>query len=54
MFADAENIEADFVGEFDLCQQMLHALDGTQREAGRWIRDGCGEAVDANLHDCCS
>ena len=41
MFADAENIEADFIGEFGLCQQMLHALDGTEREAGRSIRDGC-------------
>src|ERR1022692_4800716 len=29
---------------------MLHVLDGTQREAGGRIRDGCGEAVDADLH----
>jgi hypothetical protein len=29
---------------------MLHAFYWAQREASRWIRDGCGEAVDANLH----
>jgi hypothetical protein len=29
---------------------MLHALDGAERVAGSRIRDGCGEAVDADLH----
>jgi hypothetical protein len=29
---------------------MLHALDWAEREAGHWIRDGCREAVDADLH----
>jgi hypothetical protein len=29
MFAYAENVEADLVGEFDLFQQMLHAVDRT-------------------------
>ena len=50
MLADAENVEADLVGEFDLLQQMLHALNWAERDAGRWIRDGCSEAVDADLH----
>jgi short subunit dehydrogenase-like uncharacterized protein len=50
MFAYAENVEADLVGEFDLFQQMLHAVDRTERKAGGRIRDGCGEAVDADLH----
>src|SRR5580700_1394362 len=49
MFTDPEHLKADLVGEFDLLQQVLHALDGTQRVAGRWIRDGCGKAVDTNL-----
>jgi hypothetical protein len=50
MFANAENVEADLVREFDLFQQMLHALDRAERKAGSRIRDGCGKAVDADLH----
>jgi hypothetical protein len=50
MFADAENVEADLVGEFDLFQQMLHPLDGAKREACGRIGDSGGEAVDADLH----
>src|ERR1700737_2638609 len=49
MFADAENVKANLIGEFDLLQQMLHSLDGAKREPGGRIRDGCGEAVDTDL-----
>jgi hypothetical protein len=51
VFADAENVEADLIGEFDLFEQMLHALDGTEREPAGGIRDGCGEAVDTDLQN---
>jgi hypothetical protein len=37
MFADAKNVEADLVGELDLFQQMLHALDWAERETCDWI-----------------
>ena len=50
MFADAENVEADAVGELDLFQQMLHALDGAEGEARGRVGDGRCEAVDADLH----
>jgi hypothetical protein len=50
MFADPENIEAYLVGQFDFFQKMLHALDRAERESADRIRDGCGEAVDADLH----
>jgi hypothetical protein len=37
MFADAENFEAGFVGEFDFFQKVLHALDGAEDEARGWV-----------------
>ena len=50
MFAEAELVEANFVGEFDLFKEMGDALlrgDGLARD-GIW--NECGEAVDADLH----
>ena len=50
MLADAEDVEADLVGEFDLFEQVAEAVGGAGGEAGGGIGDGCGEAVDADLH----
>ena len=50
MFADAENVEPDLIGEFDFFQQMLHALDRGERKARGWVRDGCCETVYADFH----
>ena len=51
MFADAEDVEADLVGERDLVEQMLHALLGVRVGPVRG-RDGCCKAVDADLQLC--
>jgi hypothetical protein len=32
MLADAENIEPNLIGEFDLFQQVLHALHRSERK----------------------
>jgi predicted ABC-type transport system involved in lysophospholipase L1 biosynthesis ATPase subunit len=52
MLADAENIEADSVGELNLFQQVLHALDGRKREPRSRVRYGRCEAVNADFHLC--
>ncbi len=50
MFSDAKHIQTNLVGKLHFFQQMLHALDGLEGETGGWVGDGCGEAVDAELH----
>jgi hypothetical protein len=30
MFADAEDVQADPIGEFNLFQKVVHALDGAE------------------------
>ncbi len=52
MLADAEDVEADLIGEFDLVEQAAQALRGRECFAGDRVGDRCGEAVDANLHGC--
>ena len=43
MLADAEDVEADLVGERDLLEEVAHALLGTD------VATQLGEAVDADL-----
>src|SRR6202158_1836741 len=50
MFADAEDVEADAIGELDLFQKMVHALNGAERQSRGRVGHGCCEAVDADLH----
>jgi hypothetical protein len=52
MFTDAENVEADLVGELNFFKQILHTLDRPQAETRCRIRDGRREAIDADLHLC--
>jgi hypothetical protein len=50
MLSDAKNIETDAVSKLNLFEQMLHALDGVEGEAGDRIGNcGC-ETVHADLH----
>ncbi len=48
VLADAEDVEADLIGERHLFQQVAHALLGRGTHAG--VGHGRYEAVDANLH----
>ena len=50
MFADAEDIQADPIGELNLFEQMVHAFNGTERQARGWIGDRCRETINTNLH----
>jgi len=50
VFADAEDVEADLVGEGDFVDEIVHALGGREDEAAGRIGNGGGEAVDAELH----
>jgi len=50
MFADAEDVEADLVGQFNLFEEIAQALGGRDGDAGFRVLNGCCEAVDANLH----
>ena len=49
MFADPENVETDLIGKFDLFQQMLHALNGSELEPSGLIRDDRCKAIDTDL-----
>src|ERR1700723_2231530 len=51
MLADAEDVEADSIGEFDFVEQAAQALRRRERFAGDRVGDRCGKAVDANLHE---
>jgi hypothetical protein len=50
MFSDAENVESNLVGEFDFVEQAAETLRGRERFTGDGVGNGCGKAVDANLH----
>ena len=50
MFADAENVEPDAIGKFDLLHQIGEGLVGGDRLAGQRIAPGLDESVDAKLH----
>jgi hypothetical protein len=50
MLAEAEDVEANFVGEYDLFEEVGDALPGGDGGAGDGVWDECGEAVDADLH----
>ena len=50
MFSDAEHVQTSLVSKLHLFEEMLHALDGLERETGGRVGDGCCEAVDADLH----
>src|SRR6185436_15844016 len=50
MLANAKNIQANLIGKLDLFQQMLHALDRGDGKSRGWVGNGCGKAVDTDLH----
>ena len=50
MFPDPEDIQPDAIGQLDLFEQVLHALDRTEGETRRGVRDGRCETVYADLH----
>ena len=50
MLADAEDVEADLVGQFDLLEQFAHAI-GIGRSVAFRGGHGCGdESIDTDLH----
>ena len=51
MLADAEDVEADLVGEFDFFEQMLETVDRLEFQAGGRVGDGRCETVDADFHE---
>ena len=50
MFAEAEGVETDLVGEFDLFEEVTEAFSGRGGDAGLRVGNCGGEAVDADLH----
>ena len=52
MLADAKDIQPDLVGELDLFQKILHALNRAEAESGCRIGDDCTKAIDTDLHVC--
>jgi hypothetical protein len=50
VLAEAEDIEPDLVGEFDLLDLVTQPLPGIERAAGARIYPGLAEGVDAELH----
>jgi hypothetical protein len=52
VFPDAKDIEANLVGQGNLIQQIVHALDSANGQTRSRVRDDCSEAVDADLHFC--
>jgi hypothetical protein len=52
VFPDAKNIEANLVGQGNLIQQIVHALDSAHVQTRSWVRDDCSETVDTDLHLC--
>src|SRR5271169_2895256 len=50
MFANAEDVEADLIGELNLFEQMVHALHRAERETCGRVGNSCCETVDSNLH----
>ncbi len=50
VFADAENIQADLVGELDFFEKIAHTLGGTNSHTRYRVRSCFDKAVYANLH----
>ena len=50
VLAQAEEVQPDLVGEFNLFEQVRHALHGRWQSARDRVRDQRGKAVDSNLH----
>ena len=50
MFTDAEDVQAELVGELDLLQQVPHPLLGTDRLPGLRVGVELREGVEADLH----
>ena len=50
MFAEAEHVEPDPVGEFDLLHEIGEGPVEFDRFAGRRVAPGLGEGVDAKFH----
>ena len=51
MLAEAENVEADPIGEFDLLQDVGEAPVEVDRLARPRIAPGFDESIDAKLHE---
>ena len=51
MFADAEDVEANLVGEFDFLYEIADALRGAGLPAGLWVVCGVDEGIDAQFHE---
>ncbi len=51
MFADAEDIEADAVGDLDLIDKIGHPNCGRRQPARHGVRNIGGKTVDADFHD---
>ncbi len=52
MFADTEDVKPDLIGQLDFGKQVSQALRRGDSEAGEWVCDGGGEAIDSDLHGC--
>jgi hypothetical protein len=52
VFPDAKDIEANLVGQDNLIQQIVHALESAHGQTRSRVRDDCSEAVDTDLHLC--
>ena len=50
MLADAEHLEADLVGQFDLFDQIAQPLRRREHAARRRVRRVLDEGVDADFH----
>ena len=50
VFAEAEDVEADLVGEFDLFEEVSHPFLSGNGMARDGVWNQCCEAIDANLH----
>jgi hypothetical protein len=48
VFPDAKDIEANLVGQDNLIQQIVHALDWADGQTRCRVRDDCSEAVDTD------
>ena len=51
MLADAEDVEAELVGERDLFEEVAEAIGWSDGRAGYGIGECGGEAVYTDLHD---
>jgi hypothetical protein len=50
VFSDAKDIEANLVGQDNLIQQIVHALESAHGQTRSRVRDDCSETVNTDLH----